>query len=119
MKFEGYYLTLTNNNSINKYYNIDIINFNEEYIISYFINDIFHSNIEFKISSFQDVKTFNQEIIFFKINSFYSGHQFYIKDMYQIKNKHFFLLKKNPPKDLSLQSIRKHLIKYGLEELAI
>ena len=124
MKFEGYYLILNNNQYNINYYNIDIINFNEKFILSYFNNNAYYlyskydNQFEHQFYYFHDfVKINNKEIIFKTDYDF--KHSYNIKDMYPIKNKHFFLIKKNPPKDLSLQSIRNYFIKYGLEELAI
>jgi hypothetical protein len=123
MKFEGYYLILSNNKYNDGYHNIDIINFNEKFILSYFNNNVYylysnHDNqFEHQFYYFYDFEINNKKITFKTDYDF--KHSYNIKDMYAIKNKHFFLIKKNPPKDLSLESIRNYFIKCGLEELAI
>jgi hypothetical protein len=124
MKFEGYYLILSNNQYNDDYYNIDIINFNEKFILSYFNNNAYllypknENQFEHQFYYFYDFVEINNKEIIFKTDHDFK-HYYNIKDMYAIKNKHFFLIKKNPPQDLSLESIRKYFIKCGLEELTI
>lgn len=127
MIFSNYYISINESEFNLDYQDINIINFNQKFIISYFISDFFMlSEIKTEINYF-DYYDYNksEKEISIKSNHWcnnYNGYpiyNFFLMDMYPISLKQFFLIKKNKPKDLHFYSIKKYLLQNGLEELII
>jgi len=118
LKFKGYYLHLNMEHDSSGFESVDIINFNEKYMITYYCYDVFCTKIEVKIISF-DEHEYKDKVLYFNSNVNSIRYKFFLNEIHSISNKQFYLIKKNIPKSLDLESMRKYLIKYELEELCI
>lgn len=127
MNFSNHYIVINKSEYDLDYCDINIINFNQKFIISYFINNFFMlSEIKNEINYFDYFEyNENNKKISIKSNHWcnnyggYPVYDYYLIDMYPISLKQFFLIKKNKPEDLHFYSIKKYLLQNGLEELII
>jgi hypothetical protein len=118
LKFKGYYLYLNIEHDSSGFESIDIINFNEKYMITYYCYDAFFIKVDVKIIYF-DEHEYKDKVLYFKNNTNSIRYKFFVDEIYPISNKQFYLIKKNTPKSLDYKTIREYLIKYNLEELCI
>jgi hypothetical protein len=97
---------------------IDIINFNEKYMITYYCYDVFGTKINVEMISFDDHE-YEDKILYFKSNLNSRQYKFFMYEIYPISNKQFYFMKKNTPSSLDFKTMREYFIKYNLEELCI
>jgi len=103
---------------ISYFESIDIINFNEKYMITYYYYDVLCTKIEVKTISF-DEHEYKDKVLYFNSNINSIRYKFFVNEIHPISNKQFYLIKKNIPSSLDLKTVREYLIKYNLEELCI